>query len=95
MHCLRRVDLDLHWPADDRGEVHANGRIWSRALHDINVALGRTVADRIIIEGQFSYTPDVTFAGASNATIAAAQRLFGASAANACRAAFKARGFIS
>jgi Zn-dependent metalloprotease len=53
------------------------------------------VADRIIIEGQFSYTPDVTFAGASNATIAAAQRLFGASAAAACRAAFQARGFIS
>ncbi len=95
VHCLRRVDLDLHWPADDRGEVHANGRIWSRALRDINLALGRTVADTIIIEGQFSYTPDVTFAGASNATIAAAQRLYGTKAADACRAAFRARGFIS
>jgi Thermolysin metallopeptidase, alpha-helical domain len=95
VHCLRRVDLNLVWPQDDGGEVHRNGRIWSRALHDINVALGRQVADRIIIEGQFSYTPDVTFAGASNATIAAAQKLYGSAAANACRAAFQARGFIS
>jgi len=74
--------------------VHRNGRIWSRALYDINKALTRTVADRIIIEGQFSYTPDVTFAGAANATTAAAQTLYGAAAANACRAAFQARGFI-
>jgi len=93
-HCLRRVDLNLVWPKDDRGEVHRNGRIWSRALYDINKALTRTVADRIIIEGQFSYTPDVTFAGAANATIAAAQTLYGSAAANACRTAFQARGFI-
>jgi hypothetical protein len=95
VHCLRRVDLDLHWPENDGGEVHRNGRIWSRALRDINVALGRTVADRIVIEGQFSYTPDVTFAAASNATIAAAQSLYGKKAAEACRKAFQARGFIA
>ncbi len=39
-HCLRRVDEDLHYPGDLTGAVHADGRIWSRALWDIRLALG-------------------------------------------------------
>ncbi len=31
-HCLRRVDLDLHYPEDLNGGVHHDGQIWSRAL---------------------------------------------------------------
>ena len=34
-HCLRRVDTNLHYPADLNGEVHHDGQIWSRALWDI------------------------------------------------------------
>ena len=37
-HCLRRVDEDLHYPADLSGEVHHDGQIWSRALWDIRGA---------------------------------------------------------
>src|SRR5690349_8836299 len=29
-HCLRRVDLSLHYPEDLSGEVHHDGQIWSR-----------------------------------------------------------------
>jgi hypothetical protein len=94
VHCLRRVDMNLHWPENDGNEVHRNGRIWSRALFDIHNALGRTPADRIVLESQFSYTPDESFAAASNAAIAAARSLYGAKAAQICHDAFAARGFI-
>ena len=45
------------YPADVENEVHADGEMWSRALFDINKALGRTVADRIIVEAQFGFAP--------------------------------------
>jgi hypothetical protein len=93
--CLRRVDTDLHWPENDGGEVHRNGRLWSRALYDIHRALGRTVADRIVLESQFLYTPDESFAAASNAAIATAQQLYGKKAAKTVHDAFAARGFIA
>ena len=54
-HCLRRVDLDLHYPGDLDGEVHHDGQIWSRALWDIRQALGNVKADTIIIEGQIDF----------------------------------------
>ena len=41
-HCLRRLDTNLHYPADLNGEVHHDGQIWSRALWDIRQALGPT-----------------------------------------------------
>ena len=49
-HRLRRVDEDLHYPADLEGEVHADGQIWSRALWDIRGALGHVKADTLILE---------------------------------------------
>ena len=69
-HCLRRVDLNLHYPQDVRGEVHADGRIWSRALWDIRQDLGHVKADTIILEAQFSYAPDTSFRAAALTTIA-------------------------
>jgi Zn-dependent metalloprotease len=93
--CLRRLDTSFHWPEDDFGEVHRNGRMWSRALYDIHRALGRTVTDRIVLESQFLYTPDETFAAASNAAIATAERLYGKRAAKVAHDAFAARGFVT
>lgn len=89
-HCLRRIDGDKTY-ADRTGEVHADGEIWSRALLDIRTALGPRVADRIIVNAQFGFAPDTSFSAAANTTIATAQRMYGASAADAVRAAFKAR----
>ena len=54
-HCLRRVDTDLHYPADLNGEVHHDGQIWSRALWDIRQALGNVKADTIILQGSFDF----------------------------------------
>lgn len=77
--------------ADLEGEVHADGEIWSRALFDILNALGARTADRIIVNAQFGFAPDTSFKDAALTTVSTAQRMYGASAADAVRAAFKAR----
>ncbi len=93
-HCLRRVDGNLHYPEDVRGEVHADGRIWSRALWDLRKSLGHVKADTIILEAQFAYAPDTSFRAAAVTTIATAKRLYGATGETAARNAFAARGFL-
>lgn len=89
-HCLRRIDGNKVY-ADRVGEVHADGEIWSRALFDIRGALGARTADRIIVNAQFGFAPDTSFQDAALTTIATAQRMYGAGAADAVRTAFKAR----
>jgi hypothetical protein len=93
-HCLRRVDLNLHYPADLSGGVHHDGQIWSRALWDIRNALGHVKADTIILEAQFAFASDTSMPAAAQATVATAQSLYGKSTANAVRAAFEARGIL-
>jgi hypothetical protein len=93
-HCLRRIDLDLHYPADLNGRVHHDGQIWSRALWDIRSALGHVVADTIILEAQFAFAPDTAMPAAAQATVDAAQSLYGSAEAAAVLAAFQARGIL-
>lgn len=73
------------------GEVHADGEIWFRALFDIRGALGARTADRVIVNAQFGFAPDTSFQDAALTTIATAERMYGKSAADAVRVAFKAR----
>ena len=88
--CLRRVDGNKTY-ADQVGEVHADGEIWSRALWDIRTALGATTADRIIVNAQYGFAADTSFHDAAVKTIATAQAMSGTAAANIVRAAFAAR----
>jgi hypothetical protein len=92
-HCLRRVDLNLHYPADLNGEVHHDGQIWSRALWDIRQALGNVRADTLILQGSFDF-PGTTMPDLANRTVAAAQQLYGTGAANTVRSAFVSRGIL-
>lgn len=92
-HCLRRVDNDLHYPVDLNGEVHHDGRIWSRALWDIRGALGNVKADTIILEAQFDF-PGTTMTELATRTVNTAQRLYGNQTAKAVRAAFADRGIL-
>jgi thermolysin metallopeptidase-like protein/fungalysin/thermolysin propeptide len=92
-HCLRRVDLDLT-VGDQSGAIHHDGQIWSRALWDIHTSLGRSTADRIILEAQFAFSPDTSFRDAALDTVAAAQSLYGTMAANRVRRAFQDRGIL-
>jgi hypothetical protein len=92
-HCLRRVDTDLHYPADLNGEVHHDGQIWSRALFDIRTSLGNTKADTIIVDGSMNFT-GTTMPQLAQITVATAQRLYGKAAASAVTAAFQSRGIL-
>ncbi|HEV8166858.1 MAG TPA: bacillolysin, partial [Actinomycetota bacterium] len=92
-HCLRRVDRDLHFPADLSGEVHHDGQIWSRALWDIRRALGNVRADTIILQGSFDFA-GTTMPELAGRTVAAARQLYGAAAAAAVTRAFEARGIL-
>src|SRR5689334_718084 len=94
IHCLRRVDLNLHYPADLNGEVHHDGQIWSRALWDIRQALGNVRADTLILEAQFDFTPDTSMPSAATVTVNTAERLYGKSVAKTVQAAFHARGIL-
>jgi Zn-dependent metalloprotease len=93
-HCLRRVDTAKHYPEDLVGRVHADGQIWSRALWDIRNALGHVRADTLILEAQFDFAPDTSMPAAAEATVAAAQRLYGAAAASIVRTRFEERGIL-
>ena len=93
-HCLRRVDSNLHYPEGLRGEVHADGRIWSRALWDIRNVVGNVKADTSILQGQFDF-PGTTMAELANRIVTAAQQLYGNADANTIRAQFVARGILS
>jgi Zn-dependent metalloprotease len=92
-HCLRRTDTNKT-TADIDGEVHDDGEIWSRALWDINKALGRNKATTIVLEAQFSYKPNTSFTQAANVTVNTAQALYGASAASTVKQAFVARKIL-
>jgi zinc metalloprotease ZmpB len=93
-HCLRRVDTNLHYPEDLNGRVHHDGQIWSRALWDIRNALGHVKADTIILGAQFQFTPDTSMPAAAQATVDAAQSLYGTAEADAVLASFQARGIL-
>ncbi|MGH3461074.1 MAG: M4 family metallopeptidase, partial [Kribbellaceae bacterium] len=92
-HCLRRTDTGK--TTDDiEGEVHADGEIWSNALWDIHSALGRDRANTVILEANFSYAPDTSFADAARDTVQAARLLYGQPAANAVTRAFLDRKIV-
>ena len=94
-HCLRRVDENLHYPDDLHDtSVHFNGQIWSRALWDIRNEVGRARADTLILEAHFAFAADTTMPAAAQATVDAAQRLFGNGTANKVRAVFEDRGIL-
>ncbi|MDF8266110.1 M4 family metallopeptidase [Luteipulveratus flavus] len=92
-HCIRRLDTGKT-VANKTGEVHDDGEIWSQALFDINKGLGREKANKVILEGQFSYAPNTDFAGAAQKTVDAATALYGSTDASTVRAAFHARGIL-
>ncbi len=93
-HCLRTLSENKHYPEDVQGEVHADGEIWSQALWTIRQSLGANVADRIIVNAQFGFAPDTSFAAAAETTVTTAHQMYGAREAKAVRAAFAARGIL-
>jgi Fungalysin metallopeptidase (M36) len=97
IHCLRRVDRNKIFPRDMDFEQHDDGEIWSRALFDINHALGRDRANKLILESQFQWTPAETFRQGADVMVKVAKTLYDPTdptASAQVRAAFDARGIL-
>lgn len=76
--CVRRLDGLLTYEVFDHGEgadEHDNGQIWSATLWDIWLAVGRDVADPIILESHFQLDGFTTFARGARAVIDADRNL--------------------
>jgi hypothetical protein len=89
--CLRRIDSNLVYPDDLVGQVHADGRIWSRALYDLHNAIGQADADRAILAAQFDWTGS-TMSALAQRIVERAQALSGEGAQ--AQAVFESRGIL-
>jgi len=91
-HCLRRIDGEKHYPEDVVNRVHADGEMWSAALHRARGLVGNTrLADKVIIAAQFGFAPGTSFRAAALQTIRTAAS-YGVEAQ--FRRAFTERGFL-
>lgn len=89
--CLRRIDSNLFYPDDLVGQVHADGRIWSRALYDLHYAIGQSDADRAILAAQFDWT-GTTMSALAQRIVQQAEALSGDGAQ--AQAVFESRGIL-
>ena len=90
--CVRRVDMD--WTMDDwvaGDSEHANGEIWSATLWDVHEALGRELADRLIIESHFQLDPFSRIARGARAILDADANLERGRHRDTLRRIFRAR----
>ena len=87
LHCLRRLDSSLMYPGGLVGGVHADGRIWSRALWEVRTAIGSVRADTAILKGQFGFDGE-TMTDLAGEIVAAAEDLYGSGVAAQVEAAF-------
>jgi hypothetical protein len=95
-HCIRRFDRNLT-VATRKGEVHYDGQIWSQALWEIrqgyvDLGLGTRRWDTTLVDSQFDYAPDTSFAAAAKATYDKARARDGQAAADLVRDRFAERG---
>ncbi|HEX2193641.1 MAG TPA: bacillolysin [Candidatus Limnocylindria bacterium] len=89
--CLRRIDQDLTYPDDLVGQVHADGRIWSRALYDLHHAIGQVRADTAVLAAQFGWT-GTTMPHLAKRIVARAEALYGQG--DEAEAVFEERGIL-
>jgi hypothetical protein len=90
--CLRNIATRKTYAsfAPGRG-VHENGRIWAATLWDVREALGREVADRLVVESHFQLDGFTTFARGARAILDADDNLHGGEHHNRLRGIFRRR----
>jgi hypothetical protein len=93
IHCLRRLDRDLRYPADITGAVHRDGQIWSHALWNLRSAIGANHADTAILWAQIGWTGTTMPALAQRIVDQVATR-YGAAEGAQATAAFAERGIL-
>jgi Zn-dependent metalloprotease len=97
-HCIRSFHTGMT-VADKSGEVHHDSQIWSQALWEIRLGyagLHKSTAawDTTLVDSQFDYAPDTSFAAAARATYLKALARDGQRAADLVRSRFAARGIV-
>ena len=93
--CVRRLDSRSTFESfdhSDGADEHDNGEIWSATLWDIWRAVGRSVADKIIIESHFQLDGFTTFARGARAILDADRHLFKGTHLAKLRRVFRRRG---
>lgn len=97
--CLRRVDgtktMRDYLAINSSGIEHANGEIWSSALREIFMTLGRRTSDRLVIEGMFGTLSNPSFVGQARKLLEADVALYGGANARAICRAMTTRGILS
>ncbi|MBV9496407.1 MAG: proprotein convertase P-domain-containing protein [Acidobacteria bacterium] len=78
--CLRRVDgtktMAEFIRAETAGTEHKNGEIWSSALREIFLGIGKRKTDTIVLESFFGVGPNPTFEGMAKRMVDADRALF-------------------
>jgi subtilisin-like proprotein convertase family protein len=97
--CLRRLDSTATMANYERvsrtGVEHQNGTIWSSALREIHGAIGKEIADTIILESAFDAPPQPTFAAMARLLLRADRLLFGGVHATPICSAFTSRAILT
>jgi hypothetical protein len=96
--CLRRVDsfktMANFAVSDTPGTEHKNGEIWSSALREIFMRLGRRTTDTLVLESTFGVPISPTYALMAQKILVADRALNGGANAAVICAAMTARGIL-
>lgn len=96
--CLRRVDsaktMADYEQSDSPGVDYRNSAIWSSALREIHVAIGKRAADTIVVESLFGAPPRPTFAAIARRMLQVEGLFYSGVYAPALCAAFSSRGIL-
>ena len=95
LHYLRRLDSKKKYPNSMRGEVHADGEIWSACLWQLRQALGRRTAERLVIAHHFLLNRKAGFQDAAEAIIVTDEQLYEGMHKEKIREIFILRGIFS
>jgi subtilisin-like proprotein convertase family protein len=97
--CLRRVDstktIADFKSSTDPGTEHLNGEIWSSALRDIFLAIGKENTDRIVIESLFGIPPSPSFHDVAQRMVESDRALRGGADVNLICSAMTLRGIFA
>ncbi|HEV8432557.1 MAG TPA: proprotein convertase P-domain-containing protein [Thermoanaerobaculia bacterium] len=97
--CLRRVDstktLADFKNSTDPGTEHLNGEIWSSALRDIFLAIGKENTDRIVLESLFGIPPSPSFHDLAQRMVESDRALRGGADVNVICGAMTLRGIFA
>ena len=98
-NCLRRTDstktMRDYSASDTPGTEHRNGEIWSSALREIFVAIGKRTTDTLVLEAHFGVPPNPTFAVMARRMLEADRLLYGGRDASTICASMALRGILA